>query len=161
MKLRLIVECHPQCLIETRHGWADNSNDLAAEQSAKNLVYMSLIKIRNMLTPMGLIKSGGQKVKEPIGPAVGPFDGLRQIVKAKAQQDAASLMQGTGNRNKIGNFWGFQVPTSLYDAEASQHGTATATGQFDNMIRQTVTAAKGQPAEVRINLLGQLAQSLM
>lgn len=161
MRLQLIVECHPRCLIETRHGWADNSNDLAAEQSAKNLVYMALTKIRNMLMPMGLVKSGPQKTREPIGPAVGPFDGLRRAVQTKAQQDAASLIQGTGNRKKIGNFWGFQVPTNLYDIEASPHGTATATGQFDNMIRQTVAAAKGQPAEVRVNLLGQLTQSLM
>ena len=161
MKLRLIIECHPRCLIETRHGWADNSSDLAAEQSAKNLIYMALIKIRNMLTPMGLIKSGPQKTKEPIGPAVGSFDGLRRAVKARAQQDASSLMRGVGNREKIGNFWGFQIPTNLYDVGASPHGTATATGQFDNMIRQTVAAAEGQPAEVRINLLGQLAQSLM
>ena len=161
MRLRLIAECHPRCLIETHHGWQDNSNDLAVEQSAKNLVYMALTKIRNMLMPMGLVKSGPQKVTEPIGPAVGPFDGLRRTVQTRAQRDASSLMRGAGNREQIGNFWGFQIPTNLYDTEASPHGTATATGQFDNMIRQTVAAAEGQPAEVRINLLGQLAQSLM
>jgi hypothetical protein len=141
--------------------WVENGDEIVLQQAAKSLVVNSLSKIRNMLGPMGLTKGPIQKhrVTEPIGPAVAPFDGLRRAVKARAQQDAQMLLQG-GDREQIGQFWGIQLPTGYYDVHAGQHGKVNAEGQFDDMIRQTVASAEGQPPEAKIELLNQLAAQL-
>lgn len=168
MKLRLITECSPYCLVETQHGWKERGTALAAEQSAENLIYTSLRKIRNMLQPMGLLKGGeiGGEIKknhvaEPIAPAVAPFDALRRAVRARAEHDTQSLADGYGHPQRVGEFWGFQIPRGHYDVEAGSAGSPNANGQFDEMIRQTVKASKGKPVEAKIELLNQLAQSLM
>lgn len=165
MKLSMIAEA--RVLVEMDHSmWGSKSEAFSRQadqevrqQSAKNLVVMALQKIRNMLGPMGLTKAPIQKhrVTEPIGPAVAPFSSLRRVVQAKASQDAQMLLSGQGDQEQIGGFWGIQLPTGYYDVHAGQRGKAHAKGQFDDLIRQTVAAAEGQPVETKIELLDQLA----
>jgi len=154
MKLRLIAESH--------------ADRISREQSAKNLVVTSLIKVRNMLGPMGLTKRPIQKhrVVEPIGdPGVfRAFNSLREVVRARAQRDARSILNGE-NAERIGEFWGFQVPTGWYDVHAGQMGRPTATGAFDNMIRNTVEQAAGLENDeaglaTKAELLNQLASQI-
>ena len=122
---------------------------------------MALQKIRNMLGPMGLTKQDIQKhvATEPIGPAVAPFDALRRVVQTKVKQDSQALLSGE-DRDRIGQFWGIKLPTGYYDVHAGQRGKVNVEGQFDELIRQTVAAAEGQPVESKIELLGQLAGQL-
>jgi hypothetical protein len=161
MKLSMIAEA--RTLVEMDHNmWRAQADQVAVEQSAKNLVVTALQKIRNMLGPMGLTKNPIQKhrVTEPIGPAVGPFSSLRRVVQARANRDAQMLLSGQGNREAIGQFWGIQLPTGWYDVHAGQRGKVNAEGQFDDLIRQTVAAAEGQPVEAKIELLNQLAAQI-
>lgn len=162
MKLRLIAEAAPNSLKPALHGiWLENADEIVAQQAAKNIVVTALSKIRKMLGPMGLTKNPIQKhrVTEPIGPAVGPFSNLRMAVQRRAKQDAALMLRG-GDRETIGQFWGIQLPTGYYDVHAGQHGRVNAEGQFDELIRQTVAAAEGQPLEARVALLDELAAQL-
>jgi hypothetical protein len=160
MKLASIATA--QTLIETNHGMWKARDDIATQQSAQNLVIAALQKIRNMLGPMGLTKATIQKHRatEPIGPAVGPFSTLRRAVHARVNQDALMLLNGQGDRESIGRFWGIQFPTDWHDVDAGQRGKVNAEGEFDKLIRQTVAASEGQPMEARIELLARLAEQI-
>lgn len=158
MKLKSIAES------DTYHKmWRRHTDEISSEQSAKNLIVSSLNKIRNMLGPMRLTKNPIQKhrVTEPIDQAIAPFDNLRRVVREKTQADAQMLINGQGDREKIGQFWGIQLPTNYYDVYAGQNGRVNANGKFDDLIRQTIAASNGKPIELKIELLNRLAEVLM
>ena len=147
-------------LVEMDHGmWRAQADQVTAEQSTKNLIVMALRKIRNMLGPMGLTKSPIQKHRtiEPIDPAIKPFSSLQRVVRARANHDAQMLLNGQGDREEIGQFWGIRFPSNWYDVHTNQHGNINAEGQFDDLIRQTEAAAEDQPVEIKIKLLNRLA----
>lgn len=157
----MITDATPHFFVEMSNSmWRERGNNVSTEQSAKNLVIIALRKIRNMLGPMGLAKGPieAHRTIEPIGPAVAPFDGLRMAVRDRAQRDAMKIINDTGNRERIENFWGIKLPKNYYDIEAGQHGKANVTGQFDNLIRQVVEASQNKSVEYKINLLKQFAE---
>ncbi|MHA1288933.1 MAG: hypothetical protein ACTSPB_16195 [Candidatus Thorarchaeota archaeon] len=163
MKLQLIFEAAPGALIKGNHGiWEERDSDdtITAQQSYKNIIVTALSKIRRMLGPMGLTKNDIQKHQtiEPIGPAVVPFSNLRMAVRKRAERDAEMFLAG-GNRERIGGFWGIELPSGYYDI-VGQRGAVNPDGQFDDLIRQVVAASENQPVEVRIRLLDQLTAAM-
>lgn len=162
MKLKQIAEGKLYQIPESRRNWS-RGDQIAIDQSSKNLVITALTKIRNMLGPMGLVKGGriqGHKPIEPIPIANTPFLTLRKAVKSKVQRDSAAIQSGKANPEQIGQFWGFQFPTSWTDI-IGQHGKTNVQGTFDGLIRQTIAQSEGQPGEVKADLLNRLATQIV
>lgn len=145
----------------------ERHNTIVRNQSASNLSYIALNKIRSMLGPMGLVKGGKiekHRVTEPLPEAVTPFNKLRQAVKNRIQQDEQDIRNGN-NVQQIGQFWGIDLPGAnkdpWADTERGQVGRTHVQGTFDNMIRDVVKkSSMTRDISKKIELLNQLAQSL-
>lgn len=158
MKLRLIAEASVRDIPEGLFGGPQErgnnarSDEISREQTAKNLVITTLHKLRNMLEPMGLLKSGskGEPVHDPnVGRA---FNSLRDTVKSIVSRDAKKIIANEEDTDldSIGKYWGFQIPRGWLDVHSGQAGRATADGYLDDLIRQ----ARKEAAEIPSNEKG-------
>jgi hypothetical protein len=157
MKLTLLSEGSPRLIREDEYGDA-----IVRQQSAKDLVVNARKKMRNVLGRLGLTKSGAVRMHEPIEavPAVhSEFSTLLNAATSRAKNDARDVMNGH-NLDRIGQFWGVQLPTGYYDVEAGQRGKQHAQGIVDKMIMDVARAADGKPVETKAQLLLNLADNI-
>jgi len=151
MKLRYIAE---GMIIETWHD-QEHSNRIILELKLKAFSNLIMAKARNVLEPLGLLKSGRHVIhtpKEPIDGAREVFLKLRQAVQTRLQKDMRTIKEtglGSSETGEIELFWG-------YDFNDGTYGAPNLKGTFDSLVFRTVRKGSGQPIEARIRLLESL-----
>lgn len=145
MKLRYISE---NTLAELR---GERRISYITNQTAHDLAYDVMAKLRRMLIEMGLTKGKG----EPLGPAVTSFALLRQFVQLRVNADA-EFVQTHGlddpRVQAIGKYWGYMMP----NAQSTSPGTVT-TGEFDQLLADAIEEARDKSTLEKLDVLHRLA----